>query len=577
MAGLISTFFSELLFALGLILAFGACGFGFVSFITIDLRHAILGAPLAGALAVSFASNGAYVLLQLGHTQSELIAAVSCAGLTAVRLLTTKPSLDKRSALVGLCGVLLISAVAVLTLDSASIRLGGPAIFYIDGSDHGGYAHVADWLNSHRIQDWPGESPDRPYESWPAYMFAIDPRFGAYSLLAIISTFHQSSAIFSYDIACSVMTVAAVLGVAVVFTRTMTLAILLALGLFISHWFDYAHSGYFGKLVGYPASLFLCGLTLSALREISLEKLAALLILAAAVGTMHSGAATTFLCAPVFIVALIASAVWREHNINISAAAILCSLVAFVPLVSSGVIARPLAGGYPDYNLSWSYILPRILDLENQGVALSRLSPMWLQAQVVITAAAWIALFAIAVRCRNVLATGILGGSAILLIGTLSAGAGAIAFQLIGFFYPAILCGALALAINVRVLRTISLSIAFLLIAQRIPRFAGATERFAWHQSEESLFSAAEMDTLASEIGLQTVRIDVGVPQPAILLLIELGRRKLNLEWSQRGWDTILRYRHWSLPAEKTSPDLTLTLRSNGTRYNHFEIMRERR
>lgn len=577
MTGSISTFFSELLFSLGLILAFGACGFGFVSFITNELRLAILGAPLAGALAVSFGANGAYVLLQLGHTQSELIAAASCAGVTAFRLLTTKLSLEKHSALVGLGGVLFISVLAILALDSASIRLGGPAIFYIDGSDHGGYAHVADWLNSHSIQDWPRESPDRPYDSWPAYMFAIDPRFGAYSLLAIISTFHQSSAIFSYDLACSVMTVAAVLGVAVVFTRTMSLAILLALGLFISHWFDYAHSGYFGKLIGYPASLFLCGLTLRALSNVNLEKVAALIILSAAVGTMHSGSATAFLCAPLFIVALVASAVWREHNINISAAVILCSLVAFIPLVSSGVIARPLAGGYPDYNLSWSYILPRILDLENQGVALSRLSPIWLQAQVAITAVAWVALFAIAVRTRNVLATGVLGGAAILLIGIISVGARAIAFQLIGFFYPAILCGAVALAIDVRVMRTISLSIAFLLIAQRIPRFAGAIERFAWHQSEANLFSAAEMDALSRKIGSQSVRIDVGVPQPAILLLVELGRRKLNLEWSQRGWDTILRYRHWALPVATIPPDLTLTSRSNGARHNHFELKQEQR
>jgi hypothetical protein len=459
-------------------------------------------------------------------------------------------------------------------MDAATIRLHGPSILYIDGSDQGGYAHVADWLNAYGIDHWPRESPDWPYESWPAYMFAIDPRFGAYSLLAIIADLRGTSAIFSYDVACAIIITAATLGVAAMFAQSSSLAIFLALGLFVSHWFDYAHTGYFGKLIGYPATLLLCGLTLNSLRSPSIEKISILMAISAAVGMMHSGTATAFVCAPIFGIALVAIAIWRDDRTQISTAIILCVLVSAMPLLASGVIARPLAGGYPDYKLPWSYIIPRILDLENQGVALSGLSPAWVQAQVVVAIAAWTALLALAVHYRNVCATALLGGPAILLLGIIAVGAGAVAFQLIGFFYPAIICGALVLVADGRGVRTITMTLAVLTIAQRVPRFVGATDRYALHQYEPNLFSAAEVDRLVGEIGSQSVQIDVGVIQPAILLLIELGRHHLDLQWSERGWDTVLHYRHWPLPVWAKPPTVTLRLANDGSVSKHFSFER---
>lgn len=570
----IGTFAYEWAFVVGLILAFGVCGIGLVSPIAANARQIYFCAPLVGALAVPCGANVFYVLLRIGHTQSALIAAAGCLGLTILRLAMDRPAFDRGAGLYGLVGLLTISVLAVLTLDAATIRLHGPAILYIDGSDHGGYAHVADWLNANGIDDWAVESPDRPYESWPAYMFAIDPRFGAYSLLAIISQLHGTSAIFSYDVACAVVITAATLGLSAMFARTSGLAILLALGLFVSHWFDYAHSGYFGKIIGYPATLLLCGLTLNSLRNVSIEKISILVVLAAAVGMMHSGTAPAFLSGPIFGVALISIAIWRDERVQISTAAFLCALVSAMPLIASGVIARPLSGGYPDYKLPWSYIIPRILDLENQGIALSGASPAWLQAQVAVAIAVWAGLLTLAIYSRNVRATALLGGSATLLIGVTAAGATAVAFQLIGFFYPAIICGAVALVEDTRTVRTIALALVMLTITQRTPRFIGATDRYALHQYEPNLFSEAEIVHLAKEIGSQTVQVDVGVPQPAILLLIELGRRHLDVQWSQRGWDTILHYRHWPLPVWANPPAMTLGLVSASNALNHFSLER---
>jgi hypothetical protein len=570
----VGTFTWEWAFAVGLIFAFGACGIGFLTPFVANPRVIYFSAPLVGLLVVTFGANALYTLLRFEYAYSALTAAACCLALTALRLVMARPSLDRRTILAGLVGLFVISAFAVVTNDFATIKLHGPAVFFMDGTDHAGYSHLADWLNLHGIGSGPAESPDRPYESWPAYMFAYDPRFGSFGLLAIIARLHGTSGIFSYDVACAIVITATALGVAAVFGRSLGLVFFLALGLLVSHWFDYAHGGYFGKLIAYPAMLFVCGLTLNYLRSPSFEQLSMLMILSAAVGTMHSGAATTFLLAFVFGVALVAIAIWRDEHTQISTAAFLCGLVAAMPLIASGVLARPLNIGFPDYKLPWSYIVPRILDLESQGVALSGLSPAWLQAQVAVALAAWSGLLALAVHCRNACATGLLGGSAILLIGTMATGAGGVAFQLIGYFYPAVICGAVALVADGRTARAIALAVAVLTIAQRVPRFIGATDRYAFHQNEQYRFSASEIDRLADEIGSQTVQIDVDVPPPAILLLIELGARQLGLQWSQRGWDTVLGYRGWPLPVWTNPPTMTLGFVYGGGAFNHFALVR---
>jgi hypothetical protein len=392
-------------------------------------------------------------------------------------------------------------------------------------------------------------------------------------VLAIVASLYGTSAIFSYDMACAVVITAVVLGVAATFARSSGRAILLALGLLVSHWFDYAHCGYFGKLIAYPAMLFVCGLTLNALRAPSAEQALLLMVLSAAVGTMHSGAATTFVSLPILATALVAMAIWRDDRTMLSSAMSLCGIVVATPLFASGVLSRPLMIKYPDYELQWSYIVPRVLDLENQGISLSGMSPAWVEGQVAVAVLVWSALVGLAIIGRNARATALLGGPAVLLIGIVTVGAGATAFQLIGYFYPAIVCGALALAADTRATKAIVMALALLNVAQRLPRFAGALDRYALHQSQQNLFSAAELDRLARDIGKEAVRIDVPEPVPGILLLVELGRRHLDLDWSQRAWDIIIGYRHWPLPVRDNPPTMDLRVSNDGP-FVHFALER---
>jgi hypothetical protein len=126
----------------------------------------------------------------------------------------------------------------------------------MDGSDHSGYAQVADWLRDHPAVIHPNETPEVPYETWPSIMFAQDARFGAFGFLAIIAFLHHGGAIFSFDFACAVALSAAIITLLFCFSASVLSRVLLAVGLFASSWLDYAHGGYLGKILNYPAVLF---------------------------------------------------------------------------------------------------------------------------------------------------------------------------------------------------------------------------------------------------------------------------------------------------------------------------------
>jgi hypothetical protein len=157
----------------------------------------------------------------------------------------------------------------------------------------------------------------------------------------------------------------------------------------------------------------------------------------------------------------------------------------------------------------------------------------------------------------------------------MAAGANALAFQLIAYFYPAVLCGAFTLAGDARSARAFALALALVTIAQRLPRFVGAVDRYALHQNPQLVFGAAEVERLTQEIGAQPVRIDVAMLQPGILLLVELGRRHVDLQWSPQAWDTVLHYRGWPLPPQPTPPAFILRV-TDGGMLNHFELVRDR-
>jgi hypothetical protein len=575
MGAVVVTFFYDWLFVLAVLCGFGICGLGFLINASSTERPQIFAAPLIGLMVVPFGANTLYSILGVEYSYATLISAASCVFLTLMQWRWPLSILVPKATSV-YYGVFAasIGALSVLINDASALHAHGPAIFYYDGSDHAGYAHMADWLSRHLIRPLPSALPDRPYENLPALLFLIDPRFGSFGLLEIISQLHRTSAIFSYDLACAVIFSAGSLGVAAIFGQTPTIFAILTLGLFTSHWYDYAHSGYFAKTISYPAALLVAGLTLKALPRVTVESVVALAFISAAMGTMHSGVGSAFLMIPILGTSIAAIAVWRDDSIQLSKAILLCGLVSSSPIIAAGLSARPLAvAGYPDYSLSWMYIWPRLLDLENQGVAISSIPPFWLLTNFFLALIIWALLLGVAVFIRSYVAVGLLGGPAVLLLVLSISRGNALAFQLIGYFYPAALCGTCIILANAPRRTLLVFGLVLSMIGQRIPRLIGAIDRYALHQDKRYLFTATEIDRLADQIGRQRVEIDVPDVLPGLLLMVELGRRNLDLQWSDRAWSVLSH--GWAAPKSSGKAELVLR-QTDPVIIDHFQLEHSR-
>jgi hypothetical protein len=557
-------FLHEWLFVVGVIMVFGACGFGILAPFAEPSRYWFFGAPFAGLIIVPLGANTFYSLFVLSYQASASLAALCCVLLSlAVGLFYRARMSDgfawSTLAALGLVGAV-VAAAAVLLFEGATLYAGGPAIQTPSGTDHFGYSHLADWLNSRPVTVQPHwlPGPEQPYDGWPAVMFSIDPRFGSFGFLAIVSSLYGTSGMFTYDVASAIAVAAAILALAALFARSIAVFSLIAAGLLLCHWIDYAHIGFFGKVLGYPAAIFVAGLALGSLRSASLDRIVALIILTAAAAILHSGPATALLAGVVLVPALVALAMQGERKYLFDAV-LMCGVVILVPVIASGTQARPIYFSFPDWSLEWSYVFPRILDLESQIGSVSGLGPAALQGMLAIAGLTWVGLLALAFRQRSLPAIGLLAGPALLLIVLFVLGGRAHAFQLIGYFYPALVCGAGCLAVGIWPWKQTALALLALAIAERGPRLVGAVRQFVTSPSQPFLLSKLEFDQMTAIIGPSgVVQVDIDNPQRAIAILVEFGRRGLNVQWTARAWKTILGYRPWPAPTYPVRPAFAL-------------------
>lgn len=144
---------------------------------------------------------------------------------------------------------------------------------------------------------------------------------------------------------------------------------------------------------------------------------------------------------------------------------------------------------------------------------------------------------------------------------------------MIGYFYPALLCGAIYLVKDVSRHAIGLVAMVVIAIGLRQPRFVGDIERYVAIGNSASRYTQAEADKLATDIGNDVIEIDVTQPQPAIFLLVEVGRRKPHLTWSAAGWKTVFGYRDWA-PVPPTGATQILTLLPHLTMRSHFSLSR---
>jgi hypothetical protein len=512
---------------------------------TLPGRYVILTAPLAGIATFACFAAVLYGALHLTFSSAALLILTGCGLLTLVvaRHRFGLPDLFR----LGLC-VMVFSALATGAITIASVRSGAPSIFIGDGTDAMNYADVADWVRAHKITDLQSEPTDRSYEQLPRVELQSDPRTGAFYFLALVGWLNRSPSLFAVDPANAIAWVAGILGVAGAFASRRRELLFIMVGLSLSAWFDYSRMGFMGKLLNYPASMMLAGFVLA----IPQPRIAmyALAIIAVGIALLHSALAT------ILVFATVCGGVLALRSLNARTLArdetLLAGTLCLIVIATSGTLARFFYATYPDWDVTWNYAWPRILDLDNQGVRLTGLSDSGVVAVTAFSIATWAILIAFGLARRNEVATGLLIAPALLLLILVVFDARAVAFQLIGFFYPLTIIAAAALIpsgplLSVRAPTTLALVILLpAIVAARAPRFAGGLERYVFHPSQTLIFSTQTLEELKNVIGTEQVLVDATDRHSGhvfrTMFMPIFGKQ---IQWTERAWrNAALHYPH---------------------------------
>jgi hypothetical protein len=475
--------------------------------------------------------------------------------------------------------LVLLSAVHAVLSCASSIATRSPSVLYSDGTDHLGYANLADWMRDHAPSHdmtyrdvEPRNDPAFPYQSMPNIMLGSEPRMGVFTFLGVIGTLRGVPSSFAYDLASAVALSAAVVGVASVFTTRFVIFVTLAFGLAIAHWYDFTHAGFFGKALAYPSVLFAVGLFFLSWGDYRPWIIATLLATAAGSALMLSGYLTALLLLILGMPAIFLNAL-RCHRVETQDVAVLGLMAAFA-VATSGFLVRPYGGTFPGDPYGALATALQALDIEGWRATTGMAQPT-VVVLLAFSVVASLFLIVLAHIRQQAAATALLLAPLVFLVVLLAYRKRDVAYQLTGFFYPATLCGAAMFVSSRRQWATQWVESAACLVAigimigTRVPRAWSAVGRYT-----DSSFLAThtisldEFDTIERVANGRSVLVDLG-PRPtlAIATLVELGRRNLRLQWTPvpwfwavGGWRPL-----WQIPHYATTPELRLVTRDEGT------------
>jgi hypothetical protein len=545
---------------------------GFIAALFQNRRFVLLLSPVCGLLTLPPLVTLIYSTDRVSLFTSAVTAIVILSCLTllnALRLRSTRSDVLISGAL-----LLVISAVATAMFCAATISTSIPSILYIDGSDHGGYAHAADWLLSHKIGQQPVLSPKVPYDSWPVVMFTGDVRYSAFVSVALVALLNGTSGLFAYDLTCAIAFTVACLSVAAVFSSSVFVLLALSAGLLTSLWFDQGRDGFLGKLLAYPSCLFLIGLFLTSHRGMSLRQMAALAALTVGVATLHSGLITAFFFGVTSVIFIFAEALTvKSTDEFLIDRFIPIAAITFISLASVGMFARPASVPItpPGYFIEWATLLPHLFDVQNIARNYHTVSGGTL---LVATAAALIAqalLISMAVVRRNAVALALALAPptiflAMMVVDSLgSQTARYAAYQFAGIAGSFGLCAAACLFDDAkfadikpnRARLWIGAAIAMtylLLIVARVPRALNSLATYVFDPPAAQIFKQSDFAAFAAAANGKPVLVDTRDDLNTIAALVELSRLGIDLQWTPAAWKVIVGYRPWAAPTYEISP-----------------------
>lgn len=533
-----------------MLLLAGACGWWLVAPWTNQVPRAKLIAPFAGAIMLPAATLLLYAVTGLAFVWSAAVATVAL--LTATALTRPWPRLGPHDVLV----LVITMTAASFIVSPVSFEAGQPAMLFLRGTDQAGYAQLADWLLQHTVHDAPMASSAQPLESWPAVMFASDPRFGSFAMLALVTLLRGGPALFSYDPAQALLLASAVLAITGAFAPGRLTGLILGVALLTGVWLDLGSSGYIGKLFGYPAALLLGGLLAGADRcppERRLGYSAAVVLFALAAASTYPGHVLALLAGAIGMTGTLA-ATWydergdwrRRFSLHLTFVTMMASIFA------SGIVARPLQPGYPKWTGSWSDALA--IAMGTQSSSLQNLLPDSLcRAAGVACLVAGLVLVILANRNRNPVAFGLAAASVGLSAVLLAMGRTTSLPQLVGFAGPALLSAATLLGATSRnrAQRMLAASIFTVLIATTA-QTSLATVRALWPSRDTDIYVLRkdEIEGMIARLAGQEVILDVAKPVQWSLAFMLLASEHMKLSYSGASWNALFGYRDWPAPPE---------------------------
>jgi len=582
-------------FAVAALLVLGAMGAWVISPLRRGTALPVLAAPLAGLLLAAVMIPALYSVAGLPFRQAALLA---LSGNLAIRLavgLVERPRPARSGLLAQLALLAAVAGVVTILGAPTTLRTGEPSLLDYQGTDQLGYAQPADWVLSRKASELPLRSwllvtPDgpslAPYESWVQFMYSLDPRAGSYSLLAVTAWARGLSGMFAYESLTVVALTAGVCAVVGTFARSRTAIALLVVGLLTSLWAIYPHQGFLGRVLAYPGTIVLTGLLIQASTPLSTSSFAALIALAAGVASVHGGVATaalvTLFGGVSLLTTLLASVASRGQVcwVGLRERAILLACVAGAAVAISGVITRPLGIEIRDFPLDWLQIGGVVAEIYEPPLPPTPVSREMLSVQLAGIGVMWLAVASIAVARGHQAAWVFLGTPTVLILALATVNSATTrwaAYNLAGVVYPSILVGSTMLldslsrqhAHRVRVtqaLRIATVAAILVVTAVHLPRFAAAVAEYGIPSSHPLYeITWSEMDQLVREIGAEPVEVDIENRQLALVCLVELGRRGIDVQWTPRSWKAILAYRPWSPPTYGQRARLQLRTLDDGS------------
>ena len=561
----------------GILLLLSGCGWWALAPFRKQLGFPIAVAPLAGMVLLPLAALGVAVPLSLPMGVATGIALPVLLAASVVAGWGSGWRAWGDQGVAALATLAALSVASVWFVMQTDLVFGAPGLTYFHGSDHLGYAQLADWIRGAARNTPISPDPRDWYSSWPHVMLTSDPRFGSVALLAIVGAISRRSSAFAYDLTCAIVLVAVACGLAGVTARRRSVFLAVAVGLFTSFWFDWSRTGYLGKITGMPATMLVAGLYMVWTRRPdegrASDGLAALVALVAGAALMFSGLASGFLLTIVgfsFVMAMVLTGLeggwWPALRAQRGPLIALVLLVG-VAVLSSGVLARPLY--YRSVTIPWSWweVMVRATELESLMMGNSRIPALAIPAAVGAVAVLYLTLAVTAVRCRLAEPMAWLAAPVLLLVvfGVMDARWHAMNF--IGVYASLALCGCAALVDALPATRTRRALVTVLvaLVALHLPRFEGAARFYGGNGTPAMYrFSATETEALATLVGQAGgALVDVGSDvHLALFLSVELGRRGVPLQWSEASWKRLLGYRPWPVPSYQVPATLRITKRS---------------